>query len=351
MDEISPYKLQQIWQTLNWLSKIFGLLKVDEHQRLVTKKKALEEELAPTVVRPQKKAAVPSREVIWALEEGAALGGPLVPLAQRPQRRQPPVGNATSSWMPSSWALPASQVCCSARFDDLQHVRPEELRTASNTIELPGLADKGGKGSSDSHETGPVDLPEVQLLWSTLVPAVRIHSAETLRAQAFEGMDYLLPTISKDFAGLIPRPSGGDRALRWLKDALRRRGVAQEHVTPLTWHSFRVFIPDCAFQLGVPRSERQYLGNWMTESTADVYTREKRNVVTAIWTKVADKVNSLKMTLGRERREDLNHGTGTTQWLRRWMQMSDTKDRRPGLHDAPWRTPHQWERVPHNPIR
>ena len=75
-DEISPYKLQQIWQTLNWLSKIFGLLKVDEHQRLVTKKKALEEELAPTVVRPQKKAAVPSREVIWALEEGAALGGP-----------------------------------------------------------------------------------------------------------------------------------------------------------------------------------------------------------------------------------------------------------------------------------
>ena len=78
-DEISPYKLEQIWQTLNWLSKIFGLLKVDEHQRLVTKKKALEEELAPMVVRPQKKAAVPLREVIWALEEGAALGGPCGP--------------------------------------------------------------------------------------------------------------------------------------------------------------------------------------------------------------------------------------------------------------------------------
>ena len=46
---------------------------------------------------------------------------------------------------------------------------------------------------------------------------------------------------------------------------------------------------------------------WGTESTADVY-REKRNVVTAIWTKVADKVNSIKMTLGRERREDFNHG-------------------------------------------
>ena len=27
------------------------------------------------------------------------------------------------------------------------------------------------------------------------------------------------------------------------------------------------------FQLQIPRDQRQYLGNWMTESTADVYTR------------------------------------------------------------------------------
>ena len=32
---------------------------------------------------------------------------------------------------------------------------------------------------------------------------------------------------------------------------------------------------------------RQYLGNWLTESTADVYTREKRNVVCSIWEKFA----------------------------------------------------------------
>ena len=69
----------------------------------------------------------------------------------------------------------------------------------------------------------------------------------------------------------------------------------------------------------------------MTESTADVYTREKRNVVTAIWTKVADKVNSLKMTLGRERREDLNQ-----RW---WMQTSGARDRRLGPHDAPYTPP------------
>ena len=81
----------------------------------------------------------------------------------------------------------------------------------------------------------------------------------------------------------------------------------RELIDPLTWHSFRVFIPDCAFQLGVPRTQRQYLGNWLTESTADVYTREKRNVVVSIWQRVASKVDTLNMKPGRERREDLNH--------------------------------------------
>ena len=37
-----------------------------------------------------------------------------------------------------------------------------------------------------------------------------------------------------------------------------------------------IVIPDCAFQLGVPCSERQYLGNWMAESANQLYhTRVK----------------------------------------------------------------------------
>ena len=86
------------------------------------------------------------------------------------------------------------------------------------------------------------------------------------------------------------------------QDALLRRGVTPGLVKPLTWHSFRVFIPDCAFQMGIPRV---YLGNWLTESTADVYVREKRNV--EIWGQVAQKVPNLNLGPGRERREDLNH--------------------------------------------
>ena len=70
---------------------------------------------------------------------------------------------------------------------------------------------------------------------------------------------------------------------------------------------FRVLVPDCAFQLQIPPDQRQYLGNWMTESTADVYTREKRNVVVDIWGKVAAQMPHLKLTPDRECREDLNH--------------------------------------------
>ena len=118
---------------------------------------------------------------------------------------------------------------------------------------------------------------------------------------AFEAIDYLIPTISKDGMGFISRPGQADRTLRWLKDALLRRGVDPEHFHDLTWHSFRVFIPDCAFQLGISRDQRRYLGNWMTESTADVYTREKRNVVVKVWKAVANGMDEICTRAGQGR--------------------------------------------------
>ena len=74
----------------------------------------------------------------------------------------------------------------------------------------------------------------------------------------------------------------------------------------LTWHPFRVFMPDCAFQAHVPRDQRQYLGNWMAESTADVYTREKRNVVCAIWEKVTSNLDKINMAGARTSSIDLS---------------------------------------------
>ena len=125
-------------------------------------------------------------------------------------------------------------------------------------------------------------------------------------------MDYLIPTVSKDYVDLIPRPCQADRALRWLKEALHRQGgLDPKEFRDLSWHSFRVFIPDCAFQLGMPRDQRQYLGNWSSESTADIYTREKRKVVERAWTAVADQLDRLNLSTRPDKPVDLQH----TEWM------------------------------------
>ena len=82
--------------------------------------------------------------------------------------------------------------------------------------------------------------------WQPLLTWTRLS-----KHPSFEESDYLIPTISKDGMGFIARPGQADRTLRWLKDALGRRGGSL--FQDLTWHSFRVFIPDCAFQLGISR--------------------------------------------------------------------------------------------------
>ena len=127
--------------------------------------------------------------------------------------------------------------------------------------------------------------------------------------EKFKDLDFIIP--SKDSTRIIPRPSAADRALRWLKAAPCRNW---SHVSSpdilhrLTWHSFRVFVPDCAYQLGFPRDQRQYLGNWTTETIADIYTRDERHVVEKVWKAVADKMGILKLDNPQaERRVDLNH--------------------------------------------
>ena len=187
-EEVTPCKLRQVWNTLKWFSKTFGLLKIDELHRLKSKKSSLEEALTDTVTRPQRKAVVPSKEVIWALEEGAGydhLG------ATGPGGAQAAPGRSRHEVLDAFiLGFARFQVGCSARFNDLQHVHCKDLIHTSNTVELKA--------------------------WQT-------------------------KTVSQ----------------------------ARINRNPV-----RLIAP-------------MYLGNWLTESTADVYVREKRNVVVEIWGQVA----------------------------------------------------------------
>ena len=88
---------------------------------------------------------------------------------------------------------------------------------------------------------------------------------------------------------------------------MRKQGAPVKDVAELSWYSFRVFMPDWAFQAHIPRDQRQYLGNWFKQSTADVYTREKRHVMCSIWDQVLQKLPSMQLEAGRAVRVDLGH--------------------------------------------
>ena len=72
-----------------------------------------------------------------------------------------------------------------------------------------------------------------------------------------------------------------------------------------------VLLPGLHAGLGIPGAHRgtsgQYLGNWFKESTADVYTREKRRVVCSIWDQVLQKPPSMQLEAGRAVRVNLGH--------------------------------------------
>ena len=306
--EITPHKLQGIWNTLRWFSARFGLLDPDSLERLKAKRKTIQEGLVETNIKPQRKAQLPSKEVIMMLEKIAAEGG---------------LTTATGSSSSPKFvldryicAMARFQVACSARFNDLQHTSPGGYKLTEATLELQAWQTKTVSAFRIKKNPVPLIAPLYSftgLDWWSILP----QAWDRLVAQdKFKDMDYLIPTVSSDFTGLIPRPGQADRTLRWLKDALHRQGTLESSTfRPLSWHSFRVFIPDCAYQLGMPRDQRQYLGNWTTESTADIYTREKRKVVQRAWTAVADKLGKLDLTGAKTVPIDLDHKDWDTEIL------------------------------------
>ena len=286
-EECTPNYIQQAWDTLKWFSTKFQTLDVTATHRLASKKKWLQETLVSTAATPQRKAVVPAKEVILALEQGAAAGG------ADPRRKGQVAREAIDAFI---LGMVRFQVGSSARFNDLQHTSPSTMKITSNTIEMMAWQTKTASAFRIKKNPVPLIAPKLSLSgvdwWTEWSKTLTLLSS----LERFRDMDYLIPTLSKDFQGVMPRPSTSDRGLRWLTEALVRQGVDQALVTPLTWHSFRVFIPDCAYQLGIPRAQRQYLGNWQTESTADIYTREKRNVVVDIWSKVLGRAGRSEKT-------------------------------------------------------
>ena len=299
--EATPYQVASHWATLQWFDKHFGILDVNSIPALRRKKGAVEEDLVKTVTKPQRKSVVPDRRVIWALE-GQYQG--------TPGGKNDPDDDPRDPRLPLDdfiLGVARFQVGASARWNDLQHLYPKEMDGDGKTIELKAWQTKTLSQVQGKRHPTPLICPKMSFTGRMWYYGFMSLVEKLTKTPGFENMDYLVPAINKEGTGFIPRPSNADRALRWLKEALHRKGVRPDLIEPLSWHSFRVMIPDAAFQLGISRDQRQYLGNWLTESTADVYTRQKRDVVVRIWDAVMDGARSLAYGRRREVPEDLNH--------------------------------------------
>ncbi len=107
------------------------------------------------------------------------------------------------------------------------------------------------------------------------------------QSATFIDMDYLLPRLSRDFNGFIPRPATYSTSLSAIRKLLSG-AVPSSELASFTWHSLRVFMPHWAFVNGIEAHKRQYLGRWNNESTADVYVRSHRTMICDIWKQVTN---------------------------------------------------------------
>ena len=63
--EVTPAKLQKWWGTLKWLSIRLGMLNVDKHKQLLEKRKAIQETLVDTQLKPQRKGSGSDPNNCW----------------------------------------------------------------------------------------------------------------------------------------------------------------------------------------------------------------------------------------------------------------------------------------------
>ena len=90
--------------------------------------KTIQESLVETVSKPQRKAKLPTKAAIMALESIAAGLGTLMK-----QESSPSPGSLLDRYI---CAVARFQVACSARFNDLQHTAPFEVTEQGKTLEL-----------------------------------------------------------------------------------------------------------------------------------------------------------------------------------------------------------------------
>ena len=263
-------RLRKAWNTIRWITKTFGAPDPGQQQDLKNSYDHAVDQLTTKLYHINRKAIVPTMKSIHALERATA---------------NPAASKATRY----AAAVFRYQLGCSGRFNDIQHVAPSTIEHQKHTIEGKPWQTKTKKRHDHSNHK-PLICPKHSFTgiqwWLPLTehaPALAAHESSP---------DYLLPQPDKAFASLIPRPCQYHTALKWLRHILATNGSDDETTTSITLHSLRLWAAETAFLARIDRDKRRYIGQWSQESTADVYTRDHRAMITSIWAEMTAKLDT-----------------------------------------------------------
>lgn len=265
--ENAQAKINRAWRTLKLFTFVFGIEDID-WTSLEAKKDVILMEQVEHHLKKSNRAIPPTFAVISGLERIAA-------------EAASPIDKLVA-------ALFRFMAGASARFDDVQHTQPGRLIVTDKTVEAEAWQTKTMKLGNNTKKPSPLVAAKCSLTgFNWWDPLIKIHA--DLKKKWGKDIDYMLPKVQKDLSSFIMEPAPNQHALTILQNVMARHNLPAQDITKISLHSFRVWLPDLAYQSDVPRDQRAYLGRWAVEQTADRYVRDHRHAVLSIWDTVTKK--------------------------------------------------------------
>ena len=196
---------------------------------------------------------------------------------------------------------------CSGRMSDMQHTSPTTRKLTDKTIEFNGWQTKTVSIHEVNKKPIPLIAPKHSFTGHDWWTIISLTQKMLMNSPEFEKMDYLIPALTSDYTGFIPRPATNAQILAVVRHAMAKVidpheiwgttevGLEPQKITAVqatqkfTLAAMRVFMAEWAYKAGVPRDLRRYIGRWASENTSDTYTREHRQIILKIWNQVTPK--------------------------------------------------------------
>jgi hypothetical protein len=265
------------WKTIKYLSDILGVTDKLDMKLIKNKRDAVRSRFITTVEKQDRRATAPGIGVAKALEKASEDG---------------------ETYMDRGWsAVGRHAMGASGRFNDYQHASSTTYKDGPKTTDMEAWQTKVTDLLTKTRPM-PLIAPKISFTgiewWVTLTEFLK--TIQKLMGHR----DYIMPAPTADRKGFRKEPLKSGTALTWYRRVLVQGGLTATEAKKQTMSGWRVFMPELAYQAGISRDRRRYLGRWLNEDMADHYTREHRTVILDIWKEVLNKDSKDELPLPKE---------------------------------------------------